>query len=140
MPQIYSIAVNDTVYELPPMNQLSSQLQDLEQAMSSTDVAAYEMTEAIKRISEILSNLEYHSNEITSIKDDLYSLRCETKGIQQRLDCYTSVLEMELNDLQSALEEKTETPNQKGDLEIFSQIEWDEEFLKIMNEPIIVDF
>lgn len=140
MSYIYSIAVNDTEYELPSMNQISSQLQDLEQAMSSTGVAAHEMTQAINRISEILANLEYHSNEITAIKNNLHNLQCETERIQQKLDCHTAISEIELNDLRSALEEKTETPNQKGDLEIFSQIEWDEEFLKIMNEPIIVDF
>ena len=140
MSQIYSIAVNDTVYELPPMNQISSQLQDLEQTMSSTGVTAYEMTQAIKKMSEVLSNLEYYSNEITAIKDNLHNLQCETERIQQKLDCHTAISEIELNDLRSALEEKTETPNQKGDLEIFSQIEWDEEFLKIMNEPIIIDF
>lgn len=140
MPQIYSIAVNDTVYDLPSINKFSSQLQDLEQAISSTGVTAYEMTEAIKRMSEVLYNLEHHSNEITAIKDNLYDLRCETERIQQKLDYHTATSEIELNNLRSALEEKTETSNQKGDLEIFSQIEWDEEFLKIMNKPIIVDF
>lgn len=129
MSYIYSITVNDTEYELPSMNQISSQLQDLEQAMSSTGVTAYEMTQAINRISEILANLEYNSNEITAIKNNLHNLRYETERIQQQLDYHTATSEIELNDLRSALEEKTETPNQKGDLEIFSQIEWDEYFL-----------
>ena len=80
-------------------------------------------------MSEVLYNLEYHSNEITAIKDNLYNLRCETERIQQKLDCHITTSEIELNDLRSALEEKTEIPNQKGDLEIFSQIEWDEYFL-----------
>ena len=44
MPQLHSISVNDTVYELPSMNQFSSQIQDLARAMSSTGVTAYEMT------------------------------------------------------------------------------------------------
>ena len=74
-------------------------------------------------MNEVLSRLEYHSNEITAIKDDLHDLRYETKGIQQGLDGRTAVLEMEINDLRSAMDAKTENPNQKGDLEIFSQIE-----------------
>lgn len=123
MPQLHSIAVNSTVYELPTMNQFSSQLQDLARAMSSTGVSAYEMTQAITRMSEVLSRLEYHANEITAIKDDLHDLRYETEGIQQGLDGRTAVLEMELNDLRSAMDAKTENPNQKGGLEISSQIE-----------------
>ena len=123
MPQLHSIAVNGTVYELPSMNQFSSQLQDLARAMSSTGISAYEMTQAIKKMGEVLSRLEYHSNEITAIKDDLHDLRYETENIQSGLDCRTAVLEMEINDLRSAMDEKTETPNQKGGLEISSQIE-----------------
>ena len=115
MLQLHSIA--DTV------NYFSSQMQDLARAMSSTGVTAYEMTQAIMRMSEVLSHLEYYSNEITAIKDDLHDLRYETENIQSGLDGRTAVLEMELNDLRSAMDEKTETPNQKGDLEIFSQIE-----------------
>lgn len=42
MPQLHSIAVNGTVYELPSMNQFSSQLQDLARAMSSVGVSAYD--------------------------------------------------------------------------------------------------
>ena len=123
MAQLRSIAVNGMIYDLPSMNQFSDQLQSLAQAMSATGVTAYEMTEAIKRMNEVLSRLEYHSDEITAIKDDLHDLRYETENIQSGLDSRTAVLEMEINDLRSALDTKTENPNQKGDLEIFSQIE-----------------
>ena len=91
--------------------------------MSATGVTAYQMTEAIKRMSEVLSRLEYHSDEITAIKDDLHDLRYETENIQSGFDNRTAVLEMEIDDLRSALDAKTENPNQKGDLENFSQIE-----------------
>ena len=74
-------------------------------------------------MNEVLGRLEYMENEVTAIKDSLHDLKYETEGIQQGLDCRTAVLEMELSDLRSAMDEKTETPNQKGDLEIFSQIE-----------------
>ena len=139
MPQLHSIAVNGAVYELPSMNQFSSQLQDLARAMSSTGVSAYEMTEAIRRMSEVLSRLEYHSNEITAIKDDLHDLRYETEGIQQGLDCRTAVLEMELGDLRSAMDAKADKPKQKGDLEIFSPITWDEDFLKFSDSNMFLN-
>lgn len=130
MPQLHSIAVNGAVYELPSMNQFSSQLQDLARAMSSAGLSAYDATQAIRRMSEVLSRLEYMENEVTAIKDSLHDLKYETEGIQQGLDCRTAVLEMELSDLRSAMDAKTENPNQKGDLEIFSPIVWDEDFLK----------
>ena len=123
MAQLHSIAVNGAVYELPNMKQFSSQLESLAQAMSATGVTAYQMTEAIKRMSEVLSRLEYHSNEITAIKDNLHDLQTETENIRCGLDGRTAVLEMELSDLRSAMDAKTENPNQKGYLENFSQIE-----------------
>ncbi len=140
MSQLHSLAVNGVSYELPTMNQFSSQLQDLGRAMQSMGISAYDMTNAIKRMNEVLSCLEYHSDEITAIKDSLHDLRYETENIQSGLDCRTAVLEMELNDLRSAMDAKTENPNQKGDLEIFSQIVWDEKILKILEEPIKFDF
>jgi hydroxylamine reductase (hybrid-cluster protein) len=122
------------------MNQFSGQLQSLAQAMANTGVTAYEMTNAIMRMNEVLSRLEYHADEITAIKDDLHDLRYETENIQSGLDCRTAVLEMEISDLRSAMDAKTENPNQKDDLEISSQIVWDKEILKILEEPIKFDF
>ena len=142
MSQLRSIAVNGAVYEIPTptMSQLPGQLQSLAQAMANTGVTAHEMTNAIMRMNEVLSRLEYHSDEITAIKDDLHDLRYETENIQSGLDCRTAVLEMKISDLRSAMDAKTENPNQKCDLEISSQIVWDEEILKILEEPIKLDF
>ena len=142
MSQLRSIAVNGAVYEIPTptTSQLPGQLQSLAQAMANTGVTAHEMTNAIMRMNEVLSRLEYHSDEITAIKDDLHDLRYETENIQSGLDCRTAVLEMEISDLRSAMDVKTENPNQKCDLEISSQIVWDEEILKILEEPIKLDF
>ena len=140
MSQLHSLAVNGVSYELPTMNQFTSQLTELGRAMQSMGISAYDMTNAIKRMNEVLSRLEYHSDEITAIKDDLNDLRYETENIQSGLDCRTAVLEMEISDLRSAMDAKTENPNQKGDLEISSQIVWDEEILKILEEPIKLDF
>ena len=109
-------------------------------AANKFGVSTQEMINAIMRMNEALSRLEYHANEITAIKDDLYDLRYETENIQSRFDNRTAVLEMEISDLRSAMDAKTENPNQKGDLEISSQIVWDEEILKILEEPIKLDF
>lgn len=81
------------------------------------------MVNTITRLNEALSRLEYHSDEITAIKDNLHDLRYETENIQSGLDCRTAVLEMEISDLRSAMGAKTENPKQKGGLEISSQIE-----------------
>ena len=123
MSQLHSIAVNGTVYELPSMNQFSSQLQDLARAMSSVGVSAYDAAQALRRMNEVLGRLEYIENEVTVIKDNLHDLRYETENIQNGLDCRTAALEAEISDLRSAMDAKTENPNQKGDLEIFSRIE-----------------
>ena len=109
--------------------QLSSQLAELSQAMSRMGVNANEMISAVRRMNEVLSRLQYHSNEITAIKDDLHDLRCDTESVYYELSNRATVTEMELSDLRSAMDAKTENPNQKDDLEIFSQIEWDEAFL-----------
>lgn len=92
-------------------------------AASKFGVSTQEMINAIMRMNEALSRLERHANEITAIKDDLHDLRYETENIQSRFDNRTAVLEMEISDLRTALDAKTEKPNQKGDLEIFSPIE-----------------
>ena len=109
--------------------QLSSQLVELGQAMSRMGVSANEMISAVRRMNEVLSRLQYHLDEITTIKDSLHDLRYNTDNIHSELRNRITVTEMELSDLRSAMDAKTENPNQKGDLEIFSQIEWDEAFL-----------
>ena len=139
MPTLNHIAVNGVTYDLPSAQQFSSQLQELGRAMQSFGISAYEMCDNIRRMNEVLNRLDYHGTEITAIKDSLHDLKYDTENIQSGLDCRTAVLEMELSDLRSALDAKTENPNQKGDLEIFSQITWDEDFLKILDEPIRVD-
>ena len=78
--------------------------------------------------------------EIEETKNALNDLQYITTDIKGELQGRTATLEWEVSDIRSALDAQTEKSKQKSDLEIFSQIEWDEEFLKIMNEPIIVDF
>ena len=81
------------------------------------------MTQAIKKMSEVLSRLEYHSSEITAIKDDLHDLRYECESRDAALQASIDIGEIKIDKLRSAMDAKSEKPNQKGDLEIFSQIE-----------------
>lgn len=78
--------------------------------------------------------------EIEETKKALKDLQYLTTNIEDKLQGRMAAIEWEVSDIRSALDAQTEKSKQKSDLEIFSQIEWDEEFLKIMNEPIIVDF
>ena len=110
---------------------LSNQIGELGQAMSRMGVSADEMISAIKRMNEALSRLQYHSNEITAIKDDLHDLRYEVENTYHELSNRATVTEMELDDLRSAMDAKTENPKQKNDLEIFSWIVPSDEFLKL---------
>ena len=80
------------------------------------------------------------NTEIEETKNALNDLQYITTNIKDELQGRTAAIEWEIDDLRSEMVARTEKPKQKGDLEILNQIEWDEEFLKIMNEPIIVDF
>ena len=92
----------------------------------------------------LINNLQYQIDcgnaEIEETKNALKDLQYITTDIKDELQGRTAAIEWEVSDIRSALDAQTEKSKQKCDLEIFSQIEWDEEFLKIMNEPIIVDF
>lgn len=123
MAKLNSIAVNGTVYELPSMTQFSSQIQALGSAMSSAGVSAYEMTEAIRKMSDVLARLNVLENRMDHAECETYEAKRDAERVAEALDGRTAALEVELNDLRSAMDVKTENPNQKGDLEISSQIE-----------------
>ena len=95
---------------------------------------------AASNIESRVGNLEYNY----ATKGDVYVLEDridrERKEIDNQRNSNITFIMNELNDLRSEMVARTEKPKQKGDLEILNQIEWDEEFLKIMNEPIVVDF
>lgn len=118
-------------FSLPTMDEATETAKEFGRALCSMGVSASKMAESLCRLSEVFAHIDYLANEVTAIKDDLSDLRyIETEHKTSELNNRIDVVEMELSDLRSALDAKTETPNQKGDLEIFSQIEWDETFLK----------
>jgi hypothetical protein len=118
-------------FSLPTMDEATEAAREVGRALSSMGISASEMVNSLRRLNEAFAHIDYLANEVTAIKDELSDLRyIETERKTSELSNRIDVVEMELNDIRSALDEKTETPNQKGDLEIFSQIEWDEAFLK----------
>lgn len=99
--------------------------------MANYGITAEEAGIALKQISDILASVQWTHNEITAIKDSLDDLRYICDSHEHDLICRTDALEVKLNNLRSALDEKTENPKQKDDLEIFSRIEPSDNFLKI---------
>ena len=140
MAKLNSIAVNGMVYELPTTQQFSSELQNLSSAMRSFGVSAQELCDNVRMMNEVLSRLSALESRMDYREADANDIREELQFQHDALEGRTAYLETELNDLRSALDAKTENPNQKSDLEIFSPIVWDEDFLKILEEPIRVDF
>ena len=90
-----------------------------------------------------VSNLHYDMNYYAR-REEVYDLEDKTTSrdiiLENKLYGEISAVIDKIDNLRSEMVERTEKPKRKGDLEISNQIEWDEEFLKIMNEPIIVDF
>jgi hypothetical protein len=81
------------------------------------------MTEALRNISDLIAQMTWASDEITAIKDSLSDMRYDMERQDASLQCQIDVLNMELDELRPATDEKTENPKQKSDLEIFSRIE-----------------
>ena len=113
--------------------QLERENADLKNKISQTEANA-------NLINDLQCQIVYNNAKIEETKNTLKDLQDTTTDIKDELQGRTAAIEWEVSDIRSALDAQTEKSKQKSDLEIFSQIEWDEEFLKIMNEPIIVDF
>ena len=127
-------------FSLSAFDEATATAREFGRVLNQAGISAYEMVEAIHKLNEAFAHINYLSSEVTAIKDDLSDLRYidierKTSNLNNRID----VVEMELNDLRSTLDAAIENPNQKSDLEIFSPIVWDEDFLKILEEPIKVD-
>ena len=131
-------------FALPTMDEATANAQRLGEAMRRVGISADRAAENIARISELLARMEcvegmmdYKiSSRVGSIETKAALLENKMSRSENRI----YEIERDLHDLRSAMDAKTENPNQKGDLEIFSQIEWDESFLKILEEPIKFDF
>ena len=116
---------------VPIRNEGIMAARQLGEVMVNCGITTEEAGKALKQISDILASIQWTHNEITAIKDGLEDLRYICDSHEHDLICRTDALEVKLNDLRSALDAKTENPNQKSDLEIFNRIVPSEEFLKL---------
>lgn len=75
----------------------------------------------------------------TTLSSSFDELRCRVDFLEKQFsDLYATVYELQ-NLLRPVPNATTENPNQKGDLEIFSQIVWDEDFLKLADNMFLID-
>ena len=95
----------------------------LSSALAQVGCTTDQMTEALRNISDLIAQMTWASDEITAIKDSLSDMRYDMECQDARLQCQIDVLDMKLDELRPATDEKTENPKQKSDLEIFSRIE-----------------
>ena len=130
-------------FSLPTMDEATANLMEWGKAIQDIGFSAYEATEALKHISNLLSRADWGESEITAIKDKLCDLEYKIDSQDAALSNRIDVTEIEIDELRSALDAKTETPNQKGDLEIFSQIEQNpflQDFVDLDSERPFWDF
>ena len=113
--------------------------QALAEAVSRTGLSAQAAAEAIYRVSELLARVSWCENEITVTKDALNDTAYQITALDANMNNRIDVIDFEISDLRSAMDAKTENPNQKSDLEIFSQIEWSEHFLKFGGSNIFLN-
>ena len=95
----------------------------LSSALAQVGCTTDQMTEALRNISDLIAQMAWASDEITAIKDSLSDMRYDMECQDASLQCQIDVLDMKLDELRPATDEKTENPKQKSDLEIFSRIE-----------------
>ena len=95
----------------------------LSSALAQVGCTTDQMTEALRNISDLIAQMAWASDEITAIKDSLSDMRYDMECQDASLQCQIDVLDMKLDELRPATDEKTENQKQKSDLEIFSQIE-----------------
>lgn len=117
----YGYEVMDTY--LPTMDEAIMTARQLGEVMANYGISAEEAGRALKQLSDRLAEIQWAHTEITAIKDSLDDLRYTCDSHEHDLICRTDALEVKLDDLRSALNEKTENPKQKDDLEIFNRIE-----------------
>lgn len=110
-------------FPLLTMDEATANLMEWGKAIYDMGFSAYEAAEALRNISNLLSRADWGEGEITAIKDKLCDLECKIDSQDSVLSNRIDVAEIEIDELRSALDAKTEIPNQKVDLEIFSQIE-----------------
>lgn len=123
----YGYEVIDTF--LPTMDEALENAHAIGEVMIQVGISAQEMTEALRKVSELLARAEWAADEITAIKDSLADLQYKCEGTEGALSARIDLLEYKLDELRSDMDARTEIPNQKDDLEISNRIVPSEDFL-----------
>ena len=128
MSVLRQIKLNDIAFDLPSVSDTAVSLSSV---VAQVGCTADQMTEALRKISELMKQMDWATTEITAIKDSMSDLKYDIECADAACNARTDWIELQVNELRSALDAKTENPNQKGGLEIFSRIVPCDEFLKI---------
>lgn len=117
---------NDIMLNLPNTSEAAVSLSSV---VAQVGCTADQMTEALKKLSYLMNQVDWATTEITAIKDSLEDMRYDIERQDAGLQCQIDLVDMKLNELRPATDTKTENPKQKSDLEILSQIEPSTAFL-----------
>lgn len=117
---------NDIMLNLPSVSDATISLSSV---VAQVGCTTQQMTEALRKLSELMQQMDWATTEITAIKDDLADLHYDCEGRDGNLSARIDLCEFELSELRSATDAKTENPNQKGGLEISNRIVPSEDFL-----------
>ena len=126
MSVLRQIKLNDIAFDLPSVSDAAVSLSSV---VAQAGCTADQMTEALRKLSELMQQMNRATTEITAIKDSMSDLKYDVDCIDATNSARTDLTEMKINELRSALDTKTENPNQKGGLEISNRIVPDEDFL-----------
>ena len=117
---------NDIMLNLPSVSDATISLSSV---VAQVGCTTQQMTEALRKLSELMQQMDWATTEITAIKDDLADLHYDCEGRDGNLSARIDLCELELSELRSATDAKTENPNQKGGLEISNRIVPSKDFL-----------
>ena len=94
-------------------------------AFSKLGVSAQELKQNIQELNQVLCTIDNKtaSNKNSNESTTQTALWIEIEHIQEEFNSRITALELQIAELRSAMNAKTENPKQKGDLEISSQIE-----------------
>lgn len=117
---------NDIMLNLPSVSDATISLSSV---VAQVGCTTQQMTEALRKLSELMQQMDWATTEITAIKDDLADLHYDCEGRDGNLSARIDLCELELSELRSVTDAKTENPNQKSGLEISNRIVPSEDFL-----------
>lgn len=75
----------------------------------------------------------------TTLSDSFRALECRVDELERAIsDAVANIIALQ-DAIRPVPDAPTENPKQKSDLEIFPQIEWDENFLRLNNNMFLID-